>query len=441
MWTRLLVGALVAMVTGCGGGEERRPAHAPAATATATAEAEAWTGPVVGEEELLGIVSPWDGSASLLAPVDGRSLEPGAPWAELGEYRDAWSVSPDGRMAAFGISAPGEAGRIGVRVIDLGTLQVVADVEVGIAAEAVGWLASDRVVAFLQSGEVVVVDPLSGEEHARRALGAISCPFGVPNAVTRAGFVMLLSVAGRARLVVIDARGRVRTRELPAIAAGESFGFCAGASLAVDPARLVAYVVGGHAPIAEVDLRTMRVRHRRIASPPRLLSVGGCRACAADLAAVWLGGGRLAVAGFHLRPSGPRSRRVRPAGAVIIDARTARPTAGRAGAATDDSGVWAARTIARRAGAAIRAGDRLLVFDGRHPSGGPRRGAGLRVYDRTGHLRGTALRGERVGDVEVAGARAYARTPRGLRVVDLRRNRVIAQSPRVERDVDLVPRR
>jgi hypothetical protein len=415
MLTRLAVCVLVVFAAGCGGGKERRPA-------TATATPPARGAPVVEKGALLGTVTAWSGnSGALLARLDRRSLEARAPWADLGEYHDAWSVSPDGRMAAFGISAPGETGRIGIRVIDLETLQVVRDHEVGIVAEAVGWLTPHRLVAFLQSGEVVVVDPVSGEEHARRALGAVSCPFGVPNAVTRAGFVTLASVAGAARLVLTDAQGRVKVRELPEIAAGESFGFCAGASLAVDQARLVAYVVGAHARVAEVDLRTMRASNRRIAPTPSLLSVGGCRACGADLAAVWLGRGRLAVAGYQLRPSGPRRRRVRPAGAVVIDTRE-----------------WTARTISRRAGAAIRAGDAVLVYDGRHPGGAPRRGDGLHVHDGAGRLRYTVLRGERVGDVQVAGRRAYARTARGLRVVDLRRGRVIARFPRVRRDVALV---
>jgi hypothetical protein len=417
MSTRLAVYALVVAVAGCGGGEERRAARTPAATATPPSRAE----PVVDEDALLGTITAWDGnSGAILAPLDRRSLEGGAPWADLGEYHDAWSVSPDGRMAAFGVSAPGENARIGIRVIDLATLRTVKDHEVGIVAEAVGWVAPDRLVAFLQSGEVVVVDPVTGEEYARRALGAVSCPFGVPNAVTRAGFVMLTSAAGAARLVVTDAQGRVRTRELPEIAAGESFGFCAGASLAADPGRLVAYVVGAHAPVAEVDLRTMRAKNRRIASSPWLLSIGGCRACGADLDAVWLGDGRLAVAGYHLRPSGPRSRRVRPAGAVVIDTRD-----------------WTARTIARRAGEVVRAGGHVLAFDGRHPSG-PRRGDGLSVHDRSGDLRYRILRGDRVGDVQIAGARAYARTARGLRVIDLRRGRVIARFPRLPRDVALV---
>lgn len=61
------------------------------------------------------------------------------------------------------------------------------------------------------------------------------------------------------------------------------------------------------------------------------------------------------------------------------------------------------RTIAPRAGAVVRAGDDLLVFD-----------------------------------VQVAGARAYARTTGGLRVIDLRRGRVVAGFRRTRNDVDLL---
>jgi hypothetical protein len=153
-------------------------------------------------------------------------------------------------------------------------------------------------------------------------------------------------------------------------------------TMAVDPARLVAYVVGAGAPVAAVDLRTMRAARHRVAAPA-LLRDAGC----------------------------PR----------LVDTRT-----------------WAARLIARRAGAARLAGHRLLVYDGRHPSGRPYAGSGLRVYDRSGRLRRTLLPGLRVGDVQVAGSRAYARTTRGLRVVDLRRGRVIARLPRERRDIDLI---
>jgi hypothetical protein len=71
--------------------------------------------------------------------------------------------------------------------------------------------------------------------------------------------------------------------------------------------------------------------------------------------------------------------RTQPAEAVLIDSRR-----------------WTARVIAPRAGAVRAAGDRLLVYDGRHPIGGPRRGAGLQVFDRSGDLEYVVLRGERV---------------------------------------------
>lgn len=161
----------------------------------------------------------------------------------------------------------------------------VASCGVGIVAESVGWIAPDRLVAYLQSGEVVVVDPLSGQELARQALGATNCPV---SAVAPAGFVMLIAVGGAARLVLIDAAGRVQTRELREIAAG------------------------------------------------------------------------------------------------------------------------------------------------------PRRGFGLRVHDLSGRLRYTLLAGERVGDVQVAGARAYARTTGGLRVIDLRRGRMVARFGRTRSSVDLL---
>jgi hypothetical protein len=186
-------------------------------------------------------------------------------------------------------------------------------------------------------------------------------------------------------------------------------------TMAVDPARLVAYVVGAGAPVAAVDLRTMRAARHRVAAPA-LLRDAGCPRCSPQRRAVWLGDGRLAVTGFDVR----RSRKA-PAGVALVDTRT-----------------WAARLIARRAGAARLAGHRLLVYDGRHPSGRPYAGSGLRVYDRSGRLRRTLLPGLRIGDVQVAGSRAYARTTRGLRVVDLRRGRVIARLPRERRDIDLI---
>jgi hypothetical protein len=413
MLSRLAVCVVVMVVAGCGGGEKPRAATQPRPTTTPT---DTRPDPQVPKDALLGIITRWSGTGTLVAPVDRRTLRAGVPFADLGEYHDTWSLSPDRRLAAFGISAPGETGRIGIRVLDLGTFAVVRDIETGIAAEAVGWVAPDRLVAYLQSGEVVVVDPRGGQELARQALG-LSCPSTPPNAVTPLGFVMVLSVGSAARLVLADAQGTVRTRELRRIASGMTFGLCPELGLAVDQARLVAYVVGARAPVAEIDLRTMRARNHRIARSPSLLTVRGCRDCGADLRAAWLGDGRVAVAGHHQ----PTRRRARPAGAIVVDTRD-----------------WTARTIAKRAGAVLRAGDDLLVYDGRHPGGPPRHGGGLAVFDRAGRPRFTVLRGERVGDVQVAGSRAYVRTRDGLRVVDLQRGRVIARVRGGRRDVALI---
>jgi hypothetical protein len=54
---------------------------------------------------------------------------------------------------------------------------------------------------------------------------------------------------------MVEATGRVQTLRLDDIFLGEAFGLCQSAGLAVDPARLVAYVVGAETPVAEVDLR------------------------------------------------------------------------------------------------------------------------------------------------------------------------------------------
>jgi hypothetical protein len=434
--TRALACVLVVTAVGCGGGDgDRASATTPRPTTTPT---DSRPEPVVAEDALLGVITAWSGSVgTILAPVDRRTLKPGVPWARLGEYHDAWSLSPDHELAAFGISAPGENGRIGIRVIDLGTFQVVRDIDTGIAAEALGWIAPDRLVAFLQSGEVAVVDPHSGVELSRDGLGAISCPFAPPHAVTPVGFLMVVTVAGTARVVLVDAASRVQIARLDDIGLGETFGLCQSAGLAVDPARLVAYVFGADAPVAAVDLRTMHVRRHRVTGAPALTR-SGCRACGAQRSAVWLGGGRFAVAGSRLRPGRAHHARQTPIGTAVIDTRdwTARMIAARAGAVRL-AGDRTARSVAGRR-AAAPAGDRLLVYDGRHPSIRPRAGAGLRVHDRAGRFRYTVLGGARVGDVQVSGARAYARTGHGLRVIDLRRGAVIARLPRVRRDVDLI---
>jgi hypothetical protein len=209
---------------------------------------------------------------------------------------------------------------------------------------------------------------------------------------------MLIAVGGHSRLVLTDATGACRLATSPRSRAVGTSGCAMRRAWSSTPGRLVAYVLG-----ARPGGRDRPADHARPPAPPalrpRLFTIRGCRACGADLTAVWLGDARLAVAGFRLHPSGPIRRRVRPAGAAVIDTRS-----------------WTARPIAPRGGAVVRAGDDLLVFDGRHPAGGPCRGSGLRVHGRAGRLRYTTLRGEHVGDDPGRGrAGARARQERSLR--------------------------
>ena len=121
-----LAAVLLVGFAACGDDGDLAPRGAPATT---TADA-----PRVPDGALVGIVTRWDGSGTVVAPLDRRSLRPGRPRAVIGEYHRAWSVSPDGARIALGISASGEGGRIGVRILDRATLRTAQEVETGIAA-------------------------------------------------------------------------------------------------------------------------------------------------------------------------------------------------------------------------------------------------------------------------------------------------------------------
>jgi hypothetical protein len=145
--------------------------------ATTTADA-----PRVPDGALVRIVSPLGGSGTVVAPPDRRSLVPGRPRAEIGEYHDTWSVSPDRGRIALGISAPGTGARIGIRILDRATLETVQDVETGIVAEAVGWLSRERVGGILQSGEAVVADAVTG---GRACHSCAATALGRPSGTSR----------------------------------------------------------------------------------------------------------------------------------------------------------------------------------------------------------------------------------------------------------------
>jgi hypothetical protein len=340
----------------------------------------------------LAVFSPFDGRGRTLARLAPSSLRPAVPRVGLPEYHDNWSFSPDGSRVALGMGGAGEVCGRGICIVDVRAMTIVARIATPTAVEAVAWLRPRRVVGVLQTGGIVVGDPVTGAVRERRALSYDTYYPAV--ARTSAGFAVLFD-SRPARLALITARGEPRTVALK--------GFGPNAGLAADRRASRAFIVGSGTRAATVNLRTMIVRYRRVRVPHP----------ARWREALWLGGGRLGVWGS-------------PAGVQVLDTRT-----------------WAVRRLSRRATSARRAAGRLLVYS--ELDGRPGGGVGLRVYTRHGSRLLRHLFGERKLSVEVAGDRAfvYGRDARGRRaawVVDARSGVLIRRiaPPRREYDVGIL---
>ena len=304
----------------------------------------------------VAVFSPFDGSARTLARLAPHSLRPAEPRVRLPEYHDNWSFSPDGSRVALGMGGAGDVCGRGICIADVGSMTVAGHVPAPTAVEAVAWLRPRRVVGVLQTGGILVGDPVTGVVLQRRDF-----PYNTyypATARTPAGFAVMFDTIP-ARLMLVDARGELRSAALNGIGRN--------AGLAVDRRAGRAFVVGAGRRVAEVDLRTMSVRYRRVRVPRMTRS----------REALWLGGGLLAVWGG----SG--------AGVHVVNTRT-----------------WRVRTVSRRATGARRAAGRLLVYSDRRvgPAG---RGTGLSVFTRDGTRLVQHLFGTQELTVEVAGGRAY----------------------------------
>jgi hypothetical protein len=417
---------------------------------------------------VLGVV--WRGAAGAesaeLGWLDALSLRPRpGRRLSLGRHGAVWGVAPDGSLAVFGDGGDRDDGS--VLVVDPRRLRRVGTVRLGRSWQspfAASWLGRSRVLLAgvgvtggpegdLATAVVSVVDLAAGRVVARRRI------VGEPLAAGRLpdGLVLLLGGAGSvgpARLVVVDGDGGVRTVRLPAIAAGflvpQDRGPAVGAvrwqpGLAVDPAGRRAFVVGREAPVAEVDLRGLRVRWHWLDRRPGLLGrLAGWLLPAAEAKSVhgpvrraaWLGGGLLAVWGHDDSEPVVRGSVVeqwsRPAGLRVVDTRT-----------------WRAVTVHANAGAVAAAGGRLLAWGrllGPPPSADVNvpavRAFGLTVFG-PGDRRPLHLFGSRqVSWLQVSGGRAYVDlTPssdwwvggdvlaadREVAVVDLGSGRVLAE--------------
>ena len=351
-------------------------------------------------ERPIGVVESSSGDGpGLFSSLDPVSLEPAEPAAELPEWHGGYSFSPDRSQAAFGIStgAPVNAGpgtrRVGVRMVDVATRQIVGDVRLGVYAQSVAWLEPDRIVALRSGGgSAALIDPVARTVVGSRRVPTSGC-LDPPWGQTRRA---LVSLSGR-RVVTVDRDGNGRSvtlRELPDDCALNSRARRSG--LAFDAAGERAFVVGTGRTVPEVDLRAMRVRRHTVpASTAR--SVRYSRG-------LWLGGRKVAVA--H------QDSRGRPRGVDLLD-----PPAGRR------------RALDRGAGGVAFAAGRVLTFDGRrHALPATETSTGLRAWTTGGRQRYRVLAGQRVFDLAVAGDYAYARVPSGVRVVHVPTGEIVGSA-------------
>lgn len=330
-----------------------------------------------------------------LVRLNAQTLEPtGAKLALRDKLSHAYAFRPDGRRVAI----PSVAAH-GLRVFDTRTLKRAGrvwlpDVSMGEYA----WMAPRRIVGFGQEG-VFAVDPTNGKPlrtpaippeivDVRRVGNRLVFLFGRPR-----------WAIGTARMVVVDPTGRSTEVRLTRIKAGgpeRGFGpenFAPG--LAIDPAGR-AFVVGGRdEPIAEVNLKTLRLTYHELPRTARTVTGRTRRA-------IWLGGGRLAVWGDDEVAQSGRHESV-PTGLVIADLRQRRYDVVDAGAR---SVLFTART--------------LLVSDLR---------GGLKGYSTSGQRLYEAFSGERVLVLAAFRSRAFVFSPedepRGIRVIDARTGAVV----------------
>ena len=358
------------------------------------------------------------GSSAQLVRLDRRTLAPvRGRRVRIGDQPGAWALSPDGSRLAIG---SGEA--LGVRIVDLRRMRRLGDVRTrNGSVSIVAWLTPRRIVGVEETG-LFVVDPVRKRMLRSEPLD------GFPYGAARYGgsLVLLLSSGelGPARLALVDADGGVRSVVLDRILAGfrnpsgepgGPLGESWRPGLAVDAGGARAFVVGGGAPIAEVDLRSLTVRYHDLARPASLLGrlrdwlepearakgpvAGNWRT------ARWLGGDRLAFTGEDGRALGGGTVDVTAVGLNLVD-----------------TSSWKSETLDPRAnGMAFAAGTLVGTRQGFEIG----RGIGLVAFDRDGghlfHLLGDA----RLAIMDTLDDRVFFDDETRTRAADLRRGRLV----------------
>jgi hypothetical protein len=362
--------------------------------------------------------SNWQGSLGLVR-VDRNTLRPLAePRVPLAGEPLGWSFAPDRSRLAIGSTQRGAK----LRLIDLRAMRALGDVSVTRRGSGVAttWVGPRRVLAVVVTpgccgaGDTIVaaVDAVRRRVIWRRRLGG-SLQAGER---LRRGLLLVLGPRGRSvgpsRLVRVGSRGGIRSEPVPQIRSGIApYGSITQTwdpGLAVDRLRRRAFVVQAQAPLAEVDVRTLRVRWHPL--EPVTGAAGGV--VGPTRHALWLGRGLLAVTGFDSHFStgdhaGVVRGRQTPTGLTLVDTRR-----------------WSARTIDPRTTDAQLVSGTLLassfLFDSRKQA---TYGSGLTGYSIEGrrkyHLFGKAP----LTGVEPLGSRALVGALDAVTLIDARTGR------------------
>lgn len=380
-------------------------------------------------ERVYALVS--ESQPAVLAEVDARTLKPvSSARVQLGRL-GPWSFSPNGKALAVStgwVPRSGVAGPVRLRFVDLVGMRLTGSVRLGPdpglstgqvnPVVLVSWMSPEIVVAIRQranrSLELVGVDGGKQSVRWRRPLSAVV----LANASVGNELVLLVGKEGQIvapRIVVVDARGRVRSAELGRLRAGWTWD--AGATppmgetrqpgLAVDSATRTAYVAAPSGLVAEIALDGLDVRYHALRGTFAKYQSGASRQ------AVSLGGGVLAVAGSNSTvekdTKGEFFQVTRGSGLELVDTRTG----------TTRSLDPTATTVAVWQGGLVSASS---SWDSRVTE---QRGGGLAIYDKAGVLRARLLEGRSVSLGGVHRDLAYAHVDGDRVTVDLSAGLVI----------------
>jgi hypothetical protein len=371
---------------------------------------------------------PMYGNAGDLVRLDPATLRP-LPGRSVPLDSDTWAWSFAPGRARLALASDNSGPKL--RLVDLRKMRLIGDARLARrgSAWATAWVSRRRILAVVvtRSDDTIVagVDAASRRVVWRRTLGG-SLRAGER---LRRSLVLVVGPRGRvgeSRFVQVTPDGRLHSASLPEIRSGtetvetEAEGTVTLDSrpgLAIDRSGRRAFVVQAEGPVAEVDLRTFRVRSHVLypnGGPPNTLAAG-----TRDV--LWLGHARLAVTGFDsnvsARPEGGRGgTSTTPAGLTLIDARS-----------------WRTRTIDDRATDAVRVGGTLLAFSSLW-SGGRMTGSGLTSYSLAGRRRFHRYGDDPIG-AQRLGRRLLVGGPRRIALIEagtgreLRRFRRLPASP------------